>query len=266
MTRAGALPQRSALGRAARAQGEPVRPEAPARRAPAATYALGVLFCLAVAGFTALGIWQVERRAWKLDLIARVEARIHAPPSPVPGPAAWPTLHGPDIEYRRVTATGRYLPGADTRVQALTERGAGSWLLTPLRTDEGFTVLVNRGFVPADAREAFAPAFGPVRVTGLLRLTEPHGGFLRANDPAHGRWYSRDVAAIAAKDGLSGPTAPFFIDAEASANGTGQPEGGLTVVAFRNAHLVYALTWFALAALSAAGGFRLLRERRAPRP
>ena len=29
--------------------------------------------------------------------------------------------------------------------------------------------------------------------------------------------------------------------------------GGLTVISFRNAHLVYALTWFGLAALSLAG-------------
>ncbi len=32
---------------------------------------LGLLALLGIAGLTALGIWQVERRAWKLDLIAR---------------------------------------------------------------------------------------------------------------------------------------------------------------------------------------------------
>ena len=49
--------------------------------------ALG-LFTLVFAG---LGIWQVERRSWKLDLIARVEARIDAAPVAAPGPAAWRT-------------------------------------------------------------------------------------------------------------------------------------------------------------------------------
>ena len=53
-----------------------------------------------------LGTWQVERRAWKLDLIARVDARVHAPPVPAPGPADWPRV-GPDDAYRHVRLSGR---------------------------------------------------------------------------------------------------------------------------------------------------------------
>lgn len=221
------------------------------------------LALLAAAGFLALGIWQVERRAWKLDLIARVEARIHAPPAPIPDRAQWTSLDARAEEYRRVRASGVFLHDRETLVQALTERGAGFWVLTPLRTAQGI-VLVNRGFVPPERR---APAArpggqvgGPVTVTGLLRATEPGGGFLRANDPAAGRWYSRDVAAIARARSLGGP-APFFVDADASPNPGGYPVGGLTVVRFRNSHLVYALTWFALAAMSAAAAWLLLRSR-----
>ncbi|TIT63608.1 MAG: SURF1 family protein, partial [Mesorhizobium sp.] len=64
------------------------------------------------------------------------------------------------------------------------------------------------------------------------------------------RWYSRDVAAIATAHGLTSNVAPYFVDAEASRM-EGWPRGGLTVVTFRNSHLVYALTWFALAAMLA---------------
>ena len=47
--------------------------------------ALAVFVSLSLAStFTLLGIWQVQRLAWKRDLIARVEARINAPPSSVP--------------------------------------------------------------------------------------------------------------------------------------------------------------------------------------
>ena len=102
-------------------------------------------------------------------------------------------------------------------------------------------------------------------VTGLLRASEPGGGFLRANDPARDRWYSRDVAAIARARGL-GEVAPFFIDADATPNPGGYPVGGLTVVAFRNDHLVYALTWFGLAGLSLFGVLLLGRTRRSPEP
>ncbi|MET7245658.1 SURF1 family protein [Methylobacterium sp. EM32] len=221
---------------------------------------LVALSLLATALFLGLGIWQVERRAWKLDLIARVEARLAAPPVPAPGRAAWPTISRDADEYRRVMARGRFLPDRAVRTLAVTEKGAGSWLLEPLVTEAGDTILINRGFVPAEWQPSPGDGEGSATVTGLLRLPEPGGGFLRSNDPAHDRWYSRDVAAIADAKGL-GPVAPYFIDADASGNRPGAPVGGLTVLAFRNHHLIYALTWFGLAALSGYAAYRALRER-----
>jgi surfeit locus 1 family protein len=217
------------------------------------------LCLLIAAGFTALGIWQVERRTWKLGLIARVETRIHAVPAPLPPAAAW----NDDQAYRRVRVTGTFLHGAETLVQAVTDYGAGWWVLTPLRTDTG-TILVNRGFVPAEhrlpsTRQAGQTA-GRVTITGLLRASEPGGGFLRSNDPAADRWYSRDVPAIGRARRLS-RLMPFFLDADAAANPGRWPIGGLTVIAFRNNHLIYAVTWFGLALLSAGGAVLLLRSR-----
>ncbi|CAO4183141.1 SURF1 family protein [Methylorubrum aminovorans] len=219
--------------------------------------------------FLALGTWQVERRVWKLDLIDRIEARIHAEPVPAPGPEDWAGLTAASAEYRRVRLTGRFAYDRATLVQAVTGRGAGFWVLVPLTTDRGFTVLVNRGFVPTEFREraarAAGEADGEVTVTGLLRLTEPGGGFLRRNDPAADRWYSRDVAAIAAARGIDrkqAEVAPYFVDADAAANPGGLPVGGLTVVAFHNNHLVYALTWYALAGMSAAALIYALRGSR----
>ena len=214
------------------------------------------LCLLGVLLFTGLGIWQVERRAWKLDLIARVDRRAHATPGPLPPRAAWPGLDPRAIEYRRVRVSGTFLHERATSVDALTELGPGDWILTPLRTDAG-TVLVNRGFVPRELRTGGSRPGGPVTVTGLLRISEPGGRFLRPNQPAQDRWYSRDVAAIARARGL-GDAAPFFIDADA-ASSPRWPRGGLTVISFRNTHLLYALTWFALALLSAAGLALLLR-------
>lgn len=214
--------------------------------------------------FVLLGAWQVQRRAWKLDLIARVEQRLHAAPTPAPAPDAWPVISRDDA-YRRVSLSGVFDHGAETLVQAVTEQGPGFWVLTPLKTDRGFTVLVNRGFVPtgrkaATSRSAGNPS-GPVTVVGLLRVTEPHGGFLRANRPAQGRWYSRDVQAIAAAHHLT-QVAPYFVDADAAPNPGGWPLGGLTVVRFPNSHLVYALTWFGLALLTSGAGLFVARDAR----
>lgn len=221
------------------------------KSSPGRTWYRGLLataaILLAISLFVGLGIWQVERRAWKLDLIARVNARVASAPVAAPGPDAWPEIDRTRDEYIRVTATGHFLNDRETPVLAVTVRGSGYWILTPLVTPD-FTVLVNRGFVPPDRREPGtreAPE-GDVTVTGLLRMTEPGGGFMRSNDPAGGRWYSRDVSAIAA-DRRLGVTAPYFIDADATPNPGGYPVGGLTVVTFRNAHLSYAITWFSLA-------------------
>lgn len=243
---------------------EPVR-----RRSPAVVALLGVAGLLVVAVLLGLGTWQVYRLRWKLDLIARVDARVHATAVPPPGPAAWPDVTADADQYRHVDARGRFDHAGETFVQAVTDDGPGFWLLTPFHTDAGFTVLVNRGFVPPErrdpARRAAGQISGETDVTGLLRVTEPGGAFLRHNDPAADRWYSRDVAAITAKRGLADPVAPYFIDAGAAPNPGGSPIGGLTVVAFPNSHLVYALTWYALAAMLASALVWVMRDERRTR-
>jgi len=237
---------------------------------------LAILALLFVVLFAGLGTWQVFRLQWKLDLIARVEARVHAAPVAPPPAARWGGITSEADEYTRVRVTGSYLYDLTTPVQALTEAGSGYWLLTPLCTADGTIVLVNRGFIPAElgARTRYDPrraaadpcahaaTGGPATVTGLLRTTERPGPFSRTNDPANERWYIRDVAAIAAARGLA-HAAPYFIDAAVNQNPPGspdQPEGGLTVVSFHNSHLMYAATWYALA-LMVAGAWWWVTHR-----
>ncbi|WP_445738984.1 SURF1 family protein [Neorhizobium tunisiense] len=223
----------------------------------------GAMLFLALT-FVGLGTWQVQRLFWKLDLIARVDARVTATPASAPSSPAWPAINAENDEYRRVTTTGFFHHGEETLVQAVTDLGPGFWVLTPLEQKDGTTVLINRGFVPADRRDPAARADGeiegPVKITGLIRISEPDGAFLRSNDPASGRWYSRDVAAIAATKGLE-KLAPYFIDADATPIPGGLPVGGLTVIRFRNSHLVYAVTWYLLAVMSAGGAYAIQRKR-----
>ena len=222
-----------------------------------------VLFVLAVVFgeivLVGLGVWQVERRSWKLDLIDRVDRRVAAPATAAPGPRAWPGISRDHDEYRHVRASGHFVDVRPVLVKALTELGSGYWVLAPFETEQGFSVLVNRGFVPGDlAARVKDDAQGrqaQSSVVGLLRITEPNGAFLRSNDPGQDRWYSRDVVAIGTKLGVA-DLAPYFIDADASLNGAGRPVGGLTVVSFPNNHLIYAVTWFSLAIMLAICSYR----------
>lgn len=225
----------------------------------------GAMLTAAVIGVVillSLGVWQVERLRWKTDLIARVDARVAAAPVAAPGPQDWPAITTNADEYRRVTITGHYDFAAERLVMAVTERGPGFWVMTPLITANGWALWINRGFVPDANAPRLAPAADQT-VTGLLRMTQPDGGFLRPNSPATGRWYSRDVAALTSDAGLA-QTAPYFIDAAAdsTADADRLPVPGLTVIAFRNAHLSYALTWFAMAAGLAFGAwYGLIHQR-----
>jgi surfeit locus 1 family protein len=260
----------------------------------AARWGLRILAVLLIVLFSGLGTWQVQRLQWKLALIERVESRVHSAPGAPPPPVRWGHLTAEADEYRPVRLKGSFLYSLTTPVQAVSDLGAGWWLLTPLCTAGGYVVLVNRGFVPMEqggpARypghraeapgTACTPSMGPrLRgddggrsgddggrsgddgVVGLVRMTEPKGGFLRENDPAGNRWYSRDVQAIAKARGLYN-VAPYFVDAAKDQDPAGAPDhpvGGLTVITFHNSHLVYAFTWYLLAIMVAGAWWWVAR-------
>ncbi len=233
--------------------------------------ALLVLLALALfAGFTALGIWQIQRLYWKLDVIERVEQRVHALPVDAPTPSEWDTVNRHNSEYRRVLVTGHFDYSKETLVRASTELGRGFWVMTPLRTTAGFWVMVNRGFVPTaeSAQTSRADRTQIQQVGGLLRLSEPGGSLLQRNNPVEGRWYSRDVQAITSEANLPGISdlsgaaliAPYFIDADGQNSASGWPREGLTVIHFNNHHVIYAITWLVLAAMLACAMTYLLRS------
>ena len=204
--------------------------------------------------FVSLGTWQLQRRAWKLDLISRVEAQLAKTPVAAPERDQWQRI-GQQDAYLPVTITGIYPDSGETLVQAMTALGSGYWVISPLQRDDGSFVLINRGFVDSAHRAPTSrpqpQQAEPVTIGGLLRLSEPGGRVLRPNRPAENRWYSRDVTAIGKV--LKLPVedlAPYFIDANALTSAAAWPVGGLTVVKFRNTHLIYAITWYTLALLT----------------
>ncbi|MCC6735617.1 MAG: SURF1 family protein [Bauldia sp.] len=206
-----------------------------------------------------LGTWQVQRLVWKNDLIATVETRIGLVPVQAPAPAAWPALDFDEADYTPVAVSGTFRHDQEVHVFASLDDphgpvgGFGYFVLTPLETADGWTVIVNRGFVPTDrADPATRPEGqtpGVVTVTGLLRQPQGSNAFTPANDVEGNVWYTRDPVAIGAELGLPAETlAPYYIDAayDPSLPG-GLPQGGETTVSFINNHLQYAVTWYGIA-------------------
>lgn len=213
---------------------------------------------LLVATFSALALWQWQRLQWKEALLARVAGIDREAASPAPGPAVWAGLHRADDEYRPLAVQGRFDPAREQLVLASTVLGRGHWVMTPLRTDGGWWVWVNRGFVDEAHRDAAArPAAASAELArpGLLRLSERPWlpGLERA---------SRDVARLSAAAGLSADqVAPYFVDARPADEPASWPRAGLTVLTFSNRHLGYALTWAALALAACAAAAVVWRHK-----
>lgn len=223
---------------------------AEARRFPVI---LTVVAAAALALLVSLGVWQVQRLAWKQDLLARIEAARTAPPVPLDE-----ALARPDPEFARVALVCRGLDRAPyVELRTILDGEAGVRLVSLCG---GSPILVDRGFV-ADTISARPPSDGgtmPVIVRGVLRRGEAANAF---TPPVTGRQvFVRDLPVMAGQ--LGGGRTDLMLVAETSSN----PEwralrpsalpAGLT-----NNHLGYAITWFGLAAALLGIYLALLHRR-----
>ena len=229
--------------------------------------AANLIVFAAFATLIGLGTWQIERRAWKLDVIATMETRLAQPPRPLSELIAsaggdWGTL-----DYRPARVTGRFAHDREMYLAARSYQGRiGYHVVTPLITDFGggaSAVLVDRGWVSHETQSpASRPAGqvpGEVTIAGILRRPSPAALFTPDNQPDRNHWYWVDIAAMARHAGLVAP--PILLEAGPAENPGGLPIGGLTRVTLTNNHLSYALTWYGLAAALAV--IYLVSRRRA---
>ncbi|HUJ47684.1 MAG TPA: SURF1 family protein [Rhizomicrobium sp.] len=202
------------------------------------------------ASFTALGVWQLQRLQWKLGLIAQVNANLHAPP--ISSAEAF-RLGAKGAQYHRVALAGRFDNSKETYVYTTNAAGDPVYhVIAPFTLDDGRALMVDRGAVPERLRDpqtrAAGQRNGEQHVAGVWRVPDARGYFTPPPDLAHRIWFSRDVSAMAKLDGVK-LSAPVIVEADAAPNPGGWPKGGQTVVTFRNDHLQYAITWFAMAAI-----------------
>lgn len=215
----------------------------------------------------ALGTWQVQRLHWKEGLLQTIDQRTHSAPRPLAEVESEFASSG-DVDYTPMTVTGTFLHQGERHFFATWEGASGFDVFTPLELDDGRFILINRGFVPYDLKDAAkrsqGQVAGRVTVTGLARdpLPEKPSMMLPDNDPQKNIFYWKDRDAMATSAGLPAGArlVPFFIDADKAPNPGGLPVGGVTVIDLPNSHLQYAVTWYGLAA--ALAGVLIFRLRR----
>lgn len=219
-------------------------------RSPAFKYAL---LTLPVITF-GLGTWQVARLQEKTAKIALLEQRTAAPVVELPS-----TLQFDDealvalarsLEYRRVHVRGRFLPGTELFLGPRTNAKGESGLQLVCafrRESDGVVLLVNRGWIPTALRGAAAELMpsGAVDIVGFVRLSDRPGPFVPANNVAANRWFSVDIAQMAAAVGNN--ALPILLDVkELTPPAPEFPVPGQTRVTLRNDHAQYIATWYSL--------------------
>ncbi|XP_039714788.1 surfeit locus protein 1 [Pteropus medius] len=252
----------------------PSRRDSPAAEASAVredSFLQWFLLLIPVTAF-GLGTWQVQRRKWKLKLIAELESRVMAEPVPLPADP----MELKNLEYRPVKVRGHFDhskelymmprtmvdPAREAREAGQPSVQSGAHVITPFHcTDLGITILVNRGFVPRkkvnpDTRQK-GQVEGEVDLVGMVRLTETRKPFVPENNPEQNHWHYRDLEAMAKLTGAE----PILIDADFKSTVPGGPIGGQTRVTLRNEHMQYIITWYGLCAATSYLWFKKFLRR-----
>ena len=197
---------------------------------------------LGLAILLGLGTWQVQRLAWKADLLEVIQTRIAAMPVDVPL-----TPSEAQDRYRAVTAAGE-LGRQELHVFWVTkEAETGYRVISALETGDGRRLLLDQGFVPAadkDTRRSSAA----VLVTGNLLWPDEGDWSTPAPEVDTNILYARDLAYMAEQLGAE----PVLIVARSITPETSVTPQAVTAEGIPNNHLQYAITWFSLAFIWAA--------------
>ncbi|MGN6251315.1 MAG: SURF1 family cytochrome oxidase biogenesis protein [Marmoricola sp.] len=221
-----------------------------------------VLVALGAWGAYLLGQWQFHRLEETRTTNHRTATNLAAAPLPVADVMS--VHHGvPDhAEWRRVTVHGTYDDAHAVVLKYQTRDGAaGVEVVTPLRTDAGPAVLVDRGWMPTQntggERPTLPPSVeGPVTVTGYVRVDATGG----AAQVAGGETRAVSSATIART--VPYPLYGGFVDLAAQAPRSAEPLGATELPddTSDGPHFFYGLQWWFFGALAIFGFFFLMYD------
>ena len=224
-----------------------------------------VVIAFAYLCFTVLAPWQLGKNTKTSRENAQISYSLTADPVPVTTFLPQQDSSAPDAQWRRVTATGRYLP--DTQVLArlrVIDGDPAFEVLAPFAVDSGPIVLVDRGYVRPVQGSGVPPISAPpnetVTITARLRDSEavPDGKDPFREDGAQ-QVYAINTAQISAVTGV--PLAGSYLQLVQD-----QP-GGLGVIPLPHLDagpfLSYGIQWIAFGIIAPIGlGYFVISEIR----
>jgi surfeit locus 1 family protein len=211
-----------------------------------------------------MGVWQVQRLAWKNALIAEIDKRMSEAPLSISQLAKHEHDVLEDGTIVKLKMVGSFKPTQLRKITTL-NGGVGFEILQGFVSTNGADILVSRGVVPEQT--IVGTPEKPIEIVGLVRHHNYNQGrFDPNNNAVANQWYWWDVPAMYSSAGLAEishtSTVLHLLPKSPGTEGlyVGPPKADL-----RNNHLCYAITWFGLAAalLVMTGVFvmRIVRTR-----
>jgi surfeit locus 1 family protein len=202
-----------------------------------------------------LGLWQVDRLAWKEDILAGINSRLAAAPAELTQDVS----EAAD-EYTRVTLVGTPT-GEELHVLVSgTEAGTGYRVISKVDTAFG-AILVDQGLLAIDNKAA-APLIAEMQIDGTLIWPDDQNAQTPDPDLGANIWFARNVVTMSAA--LN--TMPLMVvttsTTPADPRLTALPVNTATI---KNDHFEYAITWFLLALVWAIMSFYLILRTTRPK-
>ncbi|TDL28273.1 SURF1-domain-containing protein [Rickenella mellea] len=220
-----------------------------------------------------LGVWQVQRLKWKVNLIDELQEKLDRDPMSLPNRVNMSAV--PDFTFRKVCEHGRWDHAHTVLLGPRPRDGVlGYQVITPLMRPNGTTILVDRGFIAKQFADLTAMrkqnSDNQVEVLGMLRVSQSRNAFTPENKPGVDEWHWVDVDALAQNaGGAAAGVQPVYIEEifEGHAGDVqtcitqGTPIGRPPNIELRNQHATYAVTWFSLSAVTSVLFASLLRRQ-----
>ncbi|WWD10526.1 hypothetical protein V865_008662 [Kwoniella europaea PYCC6329] len=226
-----------------------------------------VLICVPIlTGF--LGVWQLQRLQWKLNLIDEVDRNLQKDPMLLPDNINLSAL--PDFFFRRVILRGKFVGPPILQGPQTKDGFPGYHLILPFQRESGSTILVNRGFITTTRataiREGRQPAPGlnidggsdgvTYEIEGMLTRAGEQNFWTPPNNVRTNEWFWKDILGMTQyAGGEARGIQPVLVDAfdDPDAAPTllmnqGIPVGRPPHVELRNQHAQYAAIWLSLSA------------------